>query len=78
MNKNIIELIGENGEKIYFNLEAELVYDGYDYQILTPIDSNMGLDSDEALVFRIENGEYYIEENDDIINEIEKMYNNQE
>ena len=57
MNKNIIELIGENGKKIYFNLEAELVYDGYDYQILTPIDSNMGLDSDEALVFRIENGE---------------------
>ena len=78
MNKNIIELIGENGKKIYFNLEAELVYDGYDYEIFNPIDFNMGIDSDEALVFRIENGEYYIEENDDIINEREIMYNNQE
>lgn len=78
MENNIIELIGENGKKLYFNLEAELIYDGYNYQILTPRDSDMGLDPDEALVFRIENGEYFLEENDDIIFEIEKLYNTSE
>lgn len=78
MKKDIIELTGENNQTLSFNLEAELSYDGYDYQILTPINSNMGLNEGEALVFRIENGEYFLEENDDIIDEIDKIYNNME
>lgn len=76
MDSNILELVGENGKKIYFTLEAELEYDGYCYQILTPKDDSMGLNPGEALVFRIENGEYFLEENDEIINEIENLYNN--
>ncbi len=78
MDNQIVELIGENGKKLFFYLDAELEYDGYSYQILTPKDDSMGLNPDEALVFRIENGEYFLEENDDIINEIENLYNNEQ
>ena len=76
---NIITLNGENGKKLNFYLDAELEYDGYKYQILRPVDSFEGLNPDEAIVFRIEETndgeEYFIEENDDVINEIEEIYN---
>ncbi|MCR5349713.1 MAG: DUF1292 domain-containing protein [Acholeplasmatales bacterium] len=77
--KEIVSLNGENGKKLEFELIAELEYDGYNYQILYPIKKYKDLDSDQAIVFRLENTEngteYFIEEDDDIINEIEKIYN---
>ena len=78
---NIITLNGENGKKMNFIIDAELEYDGYKYQILRPVDEFEGLNPDEAIVFRIEETndgeEYFIEENDEIISEIENIYNSE-
>ena len=78
---NIVTLNGENGKKLNFYIDAELEYDGYKYQILRPVDKFEGLDPDQAIVFRIEETndgeEYFIEENDDIISEIEEIYNSE-
>lgn len=78
---NIVTLNGENGKKLNFYIDAELEYDGYKYQILRPVDKFEDLDSDQAIVFRIEEtndgDEYFIEENDDIISEIEEIYNSE-
>ncbi len=78
---NIVTLNGENGKKLNFYIDAELEYDGYKYQILRPVDKFEDLDSDQAIVFRIEETndgeEYFIEENDDIISEIEEIYNSE-
>lgn len=79
--KEIVSLNGENGKRIEFELIAELEYDGYNYQILKPIKKYKDLDPDQAIVFRLENldggTEYFIEEDDDIISEIEKIYNSE-
>lgn len=78
---NIVTLNGENGKKLNFYIDAELEYDGYKYQILRPVDKFEDLDPDQAIVFRIEETndgeEYFIEENDDIISEIEEIYNSE-
>ena len=78
---NIVTLNGENGKKLNFYIDAELEYDGYKYQILRPVDKFDDLDPDQAIVFRIEETndgeEYFIEENDDIISEIEEIYNSE-
>ena len=78
---NIVTLNGENDKKLNFYIDAELEYDGYKYQILRPVDKFEDLDSDQAIVFRIEETndgeEYFIEENDDIITEIEEIYNSE-
>jgi len=77
---NIVTLNGENNKKMDFYIDAELEYDGYKYQILRPVEEFDDLASDEAIVFRIEETndgeEFFIEENDDIISEIENIYNN--
>ena len=76
---NIVTFNGENGKKMNFYLDCELEYDGYKYQILRPVDKFDDLAEDQAIVFRIEETEegeqYFIEENDDIISEIEEIYN---
>ncbi len=78
---NIITLNGENGKKMNFIIDAELEYDGYKYQIMRPVDKFDDLDPDEAIVFRVEETEdgeeYFIEENDEIISEIENIYNSE-
>ena len=83
-NKNDVEILslnGENGKKLDFYLIAELEYDGYNYQILKPCKKYQDLSPDQAIVFRLENlengTEYFIEENDDIISEIENIYNSE-
>ncbi len=80
-DNNIVTLNGENGKKMNFYIDAELEYDGYRYQILRPVDHFDDLDSDQAIVFRIEEtndgDEYFVEENDEIISEIENIYNSE-
>jgi len=75
----IVTITGENGKAMDFYLEAELELDGYNYQILMPTKKYADLDSDMAIVFRVEvteNGnEYFIEENDEIISKIEELFN---
>lgn len=77
---NIVTLNGENNKKMDFIIDCELEYDGYKYQILRPVDKFDDLEEDQAIVFRIEETndgeEYFIEENDEIITEIENIYNN--
>lgn len=77
---NIVTLNGENGKNMNFYLDCELEYDGYRYQILRPVQKFDDLEPDQAIVFRIEEttegDQYFIEENDDIISEIEEIYNN--
>ena len=77
----IVTLNGENGKKLEFFLEAELEYEGFIYQILKPTKKYNDLSPDEAIVFRLENldsgTEYFIEENDDVISEIERIYNDE-
>lgn len=78
----IVTITGENNSKLDFYLEAELEYDGYNYQILVPCKKYADLEPDMAIVFRLENTEngveYFIEENDDIISEIEEIFNSAE
>ena len=73
---------GENGKELTFELIAELAYLDYNYVILRPLKKYDDLDSDEAIVFRVEateNGDtYIIEENDEIIDAIEEIYNSEE
>ena len=80
-DENIVTLNGENGKKLSFYIDAELEYDGYKYQILRPVDKFDDLESDQAIVFRVEETEegeeYFIEENDEIITAIEEIYNSE-
>ncbi|MBQ9520585.1 MAG: DUF1292 domain-containing protein [Acholeplasmatales bacterium] len=78
---NIVTLNGENGKSLDFRIEAELEYDGYLYQILRPLKKYNDL-NDEAIVFRVEytsnyGYEYFVEEDDEIISQIEKIYNSE-
>lgn len=79
MKEEIVTLFGEDGTKIDFILDCELEYDGDSYQVLRPKEDKMGLSSDEALVFLVEDidGEasYTLITNDDILKDIEKIYN---
>ena len=82
MKEEIVTLNGENGQKIDFYLDCELEYDGDFYQILRPVNDKMGLNPDEALVFSVEevDGEnsYSLITDDDLLAEIEEVYNNME
>lgn len=79
MKEEIVTLYGEDGTKIDFILDCELEYDGDSYQVVRPKDDKMGLNPDEALVFLVEDidGEasYTLITNDDILADIEKIYN---
>lgn len=76
---DIVTLTGENGQSIDFYLEAELEYEGEAYQILVPKTKNMGLAEGDALVFHVEyianDLSYSLVEDDDLLKEIEKIYN---
>ena len=80
MKEEIVTLNGENGTKIDFYLDCELEYEGEMYQILRPINDKMGLNPDEALVFLVEEIEgdasYSLVTNDELLKEIEELYNN--
>ena len=80
MKPEIVTLNGENGNKINFYLDCELEYNDDCYQILRPVDDKMGLDPDEALVFLVEEVDgspsYTLISDDDILAEIENIYNN--
>ena len=76
-NDEIFTITGENGQSIDFILIAQIELDDYSYLILKPIDDNMGLDTDEAMIFRLESdGSMEIEWDDDIIDRISLIYNN--
>ena len=79
-DNEIITLSGDNGEQLDFILAAELEYDGINYVVLKPLDKSLGLEEDEALVFRIDvtpEGDYYQRElSGDIIDAIGDIYNN--
>ena len=80
MKEEIVTLNGEDGNKIDFYLDCELEYDGEMYQILRPINDKMGLNPDEALVFLVEeidgDASYSLITNDELLSEIEELYNN--
>ncbi len=80
MKEEIVTLNGENGAKIDFYLDCELEYDGDCYQVLRPVNDKMGLNPDEALVFLVEeeNGDasYNLITDDELLKEIEEIYNN--
>ncbi|MBQ7641884.1 MAG: DUF1292 domain-containing protein [Acholeplasmatales bacterium] len=82
MKEEIVTLNGENGQKIDFYLDCELEYDDECYQVLRPVNDKMGLNPDEALVFLVEevDGEasYSLITDDDLLAEIENVYNNME
>lgn len=82
MKEEIVTLNGENGKKIDFYLDCELEYDDECYQVLRPVNDKMGLNPDEALVFLVEevDGEasYSLITDDDLLAEIENVYNNME
>ena len=73
--KPIVTLTGENNQSLDFYIEAELEYEGYSYAILTPVKDNLGLSSDEAIVFRVEGDNFEIEYDDEIIDAISKLFN---
>ncbi|MGM9970015.1 MAG: DUF1292 domain-containing protein [Anaeroplasma sp.] len=71
----IITLTGENNQSLDFYIEAELEYEGYSYVVLKPVDENLGISIDEAIVFRVEGNNYEIEYDDEIIDAISNIYN---
>ena len=73
---DIVTLNGENGKKLNFYLDAEVELDGYTYYVLVPVEHIDGFEDDMAMVFRVEGDEFFMEENDDIIAEIERLYYN--
>lgn len=77
-NENeIFTITGENGQTIDFILIAEVELNDYSYLILKPCDDSMGLDPDEAIIFRMEaDGGLEPEWDDDIIDQISEIYNN--
>ena len=76
-NNQKITLTGENGVSIDFNIAAFIEYGGYQYAVLKPLDNKLGLDQDEAVVFRIENGNSFeLEYDDEVIDAVANIYNN--
>lgn len=79
--KETITLSGEFGQSLEFELIAEISYNETNYVILKPLKKYADLDSDMALVFRVEvtkdGDNYFIEEDDDIISAIEEIYNDE-
>ena len=76
-NNELFTITGENGQSIDFILIAEVELDDYSYLILKPVDDSMGLDPDEAIIFRIESdGSMEPEWDDEIIDKISEIYNN--
>lgn len=79
MKPEIITFKGENGKELAFELIADVAYLDYNYVILRPMKKYDDLSDDEAIVFRVESTEngdsYIIEENDEIIDAIEEIYN---
>ncbi|RIA75831.1 uncharacterized protein DUF1292 [Anaeroplasma bactoclasticum] len=79
--EDIITFKGENGKEMSFELIAELSYLDYDYVILRPLKKYDDLDEDQAIVFRVESdgktNSYVIEENDEIIDAIDEIYNSE-
>lgn len=74
---DIITLTGENGQKLDFTLEAYVEYDSYTYAILKPTSSKLGLEKDEAVVFRLgEDDSLELEFDEDIIAAVEEIYLN--
>lgn len=82
MKPETITFKGENGKELTFELIADIAYEDYNYVILRPMKKYDDLDEDQAIVFRVEatpDGDtYIIEENDDIIDAIEEIYNSEE
>lgn len=79
--KDTIILSGEFGKELEFELIAEISYNETNYVILKPIKKYDDIDSDMAMVFRVEvtkdGDNYFIEEDDDIIEAIEEIYNDE-
>ena len=76
-----IKFTGENGKEMTFEIIADLTYEDYNYLILRPLKKYDDLDPDQAIVFRVEStadrDTYIIEENDEIIDAIEEIYNSE-
>ena len=81
MKPETITFKGENGKELTFELIADIAYLDYNYVILRPMKKYDDLDPDQSIVFRVEgtpDGDtYIIEENDDIIDAIEEIYNSE-
>lgn len=79
MKPETITFKGENGKELSFELIADVAYEDYNYVILRPLKKYDDLEPDQAIVFRVEatnDGDtYIIEENDEIIDAIEEIYN---
>ena len=76
-----IKFTGENGKEMTFEIIADLTYEDYNYLILRPLKKYDDLELDQAIVFRVEStvdgDTYIIEENDEIIDAIEEIYNSE-
>ena len=62
MQENIINLIDENGVESQFEIILTLEAEGKEYAILMPVEEE---EAEEALVFRIEQGEILVPLEDD-------------
>lgn len=79
-NENeIITMTGSNGKKIDFYLDAEIEYLDEQYVVVHPVNDDLGLSCDEALVFLVESdneGDHFsLVEDDSILDEIGKIFN---
>lgn len=81
-NEKILTLTGENNKSYDFIIDAEIEYEEDNYLVLRPLSKEMGLDLDEALVFRVDyiDGEDHFEMVDDeeILEAISEIYNAEE
>ena len=79
MKEEIVTLYGEDGSEIDFYIDAEIELEDECYMVLRPVSTNLGLNSDEALVFRVDyiDGESNFElvEDDDLLKIISDKYN---
>ena len=79
-DNDIVTLLGADGEEIDFTQIAGIAYGGKFYAILQPVELLDGMDSDEALVFKVSKGpdgedKFEIELDDHIIDAVFAEYN---
>ncbi len=76
---NILTLHGENNESYDFYIDAEIEFEYDNYIVVRPLSKELGLNPDEALVFRVDyiDGEDNFEmvDDDEILNAISEIYN---
>ena len=79
MKEEIVTLYGEDGSEIDFYIDAEIELEDECYMVLRPVNADLELGSDEALVFRVDyiDGESNFElvEDDDLLKIISDKYN---